>query len=462
MSTYTKLQVLVATMTILAACNLEKINETSTSLSASFSLSQTVLYEDCTIKFNNTSTAASSYSWDFGDGGTSTQPSPEHVYNNPGSYTVRLIANSTGATMDTSAQITVFAKTIFNKSYFPGTGRTDGKSVISLTDGGYVVAGELLVTGQPEKAYLFKTDGNGTVSWSQSYGAGNYQTANFVTQLADGNLLVVGTISGAIGSIGEDVLLIKTDINGNKLWERNFGTTAGNDDYGNSAVQLPNGNFVIVGTSNNDHLVIGCDQNGNKVWEKLIDKNSQDFLTSVLVTADNKILVSGISGTGNDNNFYLAKLDPGNNGAVIWENSYGGNGYEERGKLIKLSDGNYLLSGSSNSTGSTKGFLVKVNADGNKLWEKHIGQDAFGYAATESMDGGFVITGFSYQLCATGQCPDIYIAKTDATGNVIWEKGILGDNGYDIKSTPDCGYVIVGSTQTGAYLVKTDMDGNFQ
>ena len=450
-------------LALMAGCDLEKVDGPGGgSLKAVFSVPAGPFYQDCNIKFTNSSTGAATYAWDFGDGNTSASASPEHSYTISGNFSVRLTATGNGVSEDTTIQITVFAKTIFNKSYFPAPTNNQGYAVLPMSDGGYVIAGEVLTTGTPEKAYLFKTDPNGTVSWSQSFGTGNYQTGTSVTQLADGSLLLVGTISGAIGSQGEDVYLIKTDANGNKLWERNFGTTAGNDDYGNAAVQLSNGSFVIVGESGGDHLIMGADQNGNKTWEKTIDKNTQDYLNSAIVTSDNKVLVSGITGTGNDNNYYLAKIDPAGNGNVIWENTYGGNGYEEQGRLIALSDGNYLLSGSSNSTGSSKAFLVKVNGTGNKLWEKHIGQDSYGYAAAETADGGFVITGFSYQLCAAGQCPDAYLAKTDASGNVIWEKGLLGESGRDVKVVDDCGYIVIGRNSTGFYLVKTDMNGNFQ
>jgi gliding motility-associated-like protein len=45
-----------------------------------------------TAQFNNTSEAGSNFTWDFGDGGTSTDLSPTHVYNSPGTYTITLTA----------------------------------------------------------------------------------------------------------------------------------------------------------------------------------------------------------------------------------------------------------------------------------------------------------------------------------------------------------------------------------
>jgi PKD repeat protein len=53
------------------------------------------------IQFNNTSANAITYNWNFGDGSTSTNQDPLHVYNTSGNYVVTLIA-SDGCTNDTT------------------------------------------------------------------------------------------------------------------------------------------------------------------------------------------------------------------------------------------------------------------------------------------------------------------------------------------------------------------------
>jgi len=54
------------------------------------------------VTFTNTSTLATSYLWDFGDGGTSTTAEPIHTYDAPGVYTVSLTAiNNLGSDIET-------------------------------------------------------------------------------------------------------------------------------------------------------------------------------------------------------------------------------------------------------------------------------------------------------------------------------------------------------------------------
>ena len=60
-----------------------------------------------TVSFNNSSQDASTYAWDFGDGGTSTDENPTYVYNTAGTYTITLTASGEGGEASTSLDVTV-------------------------------------------------------------------------------------------------------------------------------------------------------------------------------------------------------------------------------------------------------------------------------------------------------------------------------------------------------------------
>lgn len=94
---------------------------------AAFSMSSGTISEaNDHIQFFNSSTNATSYTWDFGDGSGSVEEDPAHVYEVPeeGGYTITLIATSTFGCVDTAYQvITIEEELIY---YVPNTFTPDG------------------------------------------------------------------------------------------------------------------------------------------------------------------------------------------------------------------------------------------------------------------------------------------------------------------------------------------------
>jgi len=67
---------------------------------ANFSITNNNVSADTPVQFSNLSTGASSYLWVFGDGTTSTNANPSHVYGTPGTYTAKLYATFGGCTVE--------------------------------------------------------------------------------------------------------------------------------------------------------------------------------------------------------------------------------------------------------------------------------------------------------------------------------------------------------------------------
>lgn len=95
--------------------------------SVGFTASDTIGCTDLFVNFSNSTSGATSYFWDFGDGSTSTDVDPSHTFVNPytfdTTYTVMLVAQTTFGCTDTAYQnITVFpaATAGFNHNGFPG------------------------------------------------------------------------------------------------------------------------------------------------------------------------------------------------------------------------------------------------------------------------------------------------------------------------------------------------------
>ncbi|MFN4285005.1 MAG: PKD domain-containing protein [Lacibacter sp.] len=90
---------------------------------AAFTLSDSVsICQSLRVQFTNTSTFGQSYRWDFGDGVTSTQTNPVHVYGLPGTYPVKLVVTSPGGCRDSAFATVRMGSNNGTLTYAPTTG----------------------------------------------------------------------------------------------------------------------------------------------------------------------------------------------------------------------------------------------------------------------------------------------------------------------------------------------------
>jgi hypothetical protein len=128
---------------------------------------------------------------------------------------------------------------------FGGTESEIGFDIKKTTDGGYIITGytESNSNGLYD-VLLIKTDSNGNEIWSKNIGNGNYESGSSVKQTYDGGFIITGyTFSYGAGL--RDIWLIKTDQDGNEEWQYTFGGIY--NEEGTHVLQTLSGGFVIVG-----------------------------------------------------------------------------------------------------------------------------------------------------------------------------------------------------------------------
>jgi hypothetical protein len=151
----------------------------------------------------------------------------------------------------------------------------------------------------------------------------------------------------------------------------------------------------------------------NVVWQKDIKSSTQDFLSQVTTTIDQQYLITGssiqsnkLSAESKQNNgydFHLVKLNQ--QGEEIWEKYFSGQNHDFLSAAVNTQDGGFILSGTSfsskgldkkdDSKGGSDIWLIRINEFGDELWQKTIGgaSDEEARAVIQTTDMGFFVAG---------------------------------------------------------------------
>jgi hypothetical protein len=358
---------------------------------------------------------------------------------------------------------------------FGGEKPDGGYSVQQTTDGGYIVAGSSYKSGNHAYVYLIKTDNNGDTLWTKAYWdwSTGHDRGYSVQQTNDSGYIITGECS-SFGSGNLYTFLIKTDHNGDILWTKMFGAVM-EDAVGNSVQKTTDGGYVIAGwiwtiEKGKDVQLIKTDSNGDTLWTKKYGGNDNEVGNSVQQTNDGGyIIIGGINSIISDTtrtHVYLIKTD--NNGDTLWTKTYGDNDYNIGKSIQQTTDGGFIIAGHTYSwNGIHDVYLIKTDYNGDTLWTKTFGGEYSdeGYSVQQTTDGGYIITG-STKLIDNGK-PDVYLIKTDNSGDTLWTKTFGGeytDFGRSVQQTTDGGYIVTGNTfpnenYADVYLIKTDENG---
>ena len=346
--------------------------------------------------------------------------------------------------------------TIWTKT-FGGSNIDVGYYVETTSDGGFIITGYTRSYGtmSGRNVLLIKTDSFGNAQWIKAYGGNNDDEGNSVQQTSDGGFIICG-YTKSYGAGGNDVFLVKTDSLGNELWNKVFGGAS--DEEGYSVLQTNDGGFLIAGATSSfgagsrDIWLVKTDANGNLSWTKTIGGGSSDGARQINFTNDGGYIITGWTfsyGPGAVGNVWLVKTD--SLGNMSWNKFFGGNDVDRGLSVQQTTDGGYVLTGYTALSSSTldEMLLIKTDSIGNLQWQRTFGGSGrdYGNFVKQTFDNGFIVTGYTLSYGAGGD--DLWIVRTDESGNLLWSKtygGAQSDVGYCLQETNDGGYVIVGHT----------------
>jgi len=260
--------------------------------------------------------------------------------------------------------------------------------------------------------------------WEKKFAGIGFEQLDKILELTDGGLLWIGVSSSPVGGDktlanvgGKDAWVIKTDADGNTLWEKIYGGTG--EDTPKTSVATPDGGAIIALQS-----------------------------------------TSGISGDKTTDNYgaddiWLVKIDV--NGIIVRQWAFGGDDIDIPADIIPTNDGNYVLSALSYSDGGTGNkdstsapnygdadvWMIKVDLNSTNplagnIWQKTLGGTSKDVpsAALETVTGDLILAASSkstdngnktsFNFDGNANTFDYWVLKLSSTGSVLWDKSYGG------------------------------------
>jgi len=226
----------------------------------------------------------------------------------------------------------------------------------------------------------------------------------------------------------------------------------------------------VPSTEQGDYCLIRFKATGEIISEWVYGYSDRiDIPQHFIHTSDGGYHISGQTQypQQSDGQLYAVKID--SMGTVQWEEEYGGSQYESGASGLQTPDGGFMLLGWTRSYGAGQRdfYLVKTDAQGNELWHETYGtnREEIGASIIRLHDGNYLLTGSGSHPSGSGSIAKVY--KIDPEGNVIWAQTYTyqsntGHNFHKTIETWNGDLVSVGMTNllsNAGYLVKTDSLG---
>ncbi len=298
------------------------------------------------------------------------------------------------------------------------TGGSDGvdevRSVIQTYDSGFVFAGTKYYKQENSLEldnWIIKTNNNGNILWSKIFGGDLKEHAYSIQQADDGGFLILGE-TNSIGEGYQDIMLIKTDSNGDSLWTKTFGGKQ--RDIGYSIKKTDDGGYIIAGETKS----FGLDE--TDIW--------------------------------------LLKID--SKGDTLWTKTYGGDKTDVAFDVYPTNNGGYIIAGQKGNR-YRDAWVLLTDSIGDTLWTKEFGnatQDDAALSIQQTIDGGFIVAGSFYNSA--------WVCKTDSNGETIWSKLLEGSEANSIVQTNEGDFFVVGrihfegNYRTDLWAAKLDNNGD--
>ena len=304
-------------------------------------------------------------------------------------------------------------------------------------------------------------------SWERIYDEGLAEYTSQVISTPDGGFALVGYQNETTLS-GKKISLIKTSSKGQVEWIELLGNAFSQQAHD---FLLNDGHFYIVGekqttsADNADLIIIATNAYGELVWEKTLGESHIDVAQKIIKTEDGNLLIIGSKEVDLNSQIisktYLVKIDL--QGNLIWEKTYG-SAFTYGVDVIELANGDLVTLSESSPDGSFLNrdlIIQKLNASGNEVWMEIHGSvySDHANALIETNNNDFAISYYVYGGPHTHEEKGLRLLLLDANGQEIWTKAYTHfDATPGSLSRPAIGHALAQTTDGGFALSGETFD----
>jgi len=342
---------------------------------------------------------------------------------------------------------------------YGGQGSDAGNCVQVTSDEDFILAGQ-----KSDSLWVFKVDTSGKTLFSKAYYDYSFGL-HWLEETSDGYIVTRGKS------------LLKLNADGDSVWQRDYGV------YTYCVQPTSDNGYILTGGSNGvgydpQLVLIKTDAQGNPIWTKTYGDPARNRNTGYFLrrTKDNGYIITGLTGIESEEyastSLWLVKTN--SEGDTLWTREFGDWNNQEwnSGNCVQeTSDNGFIITGDRNSGNSL--WLIKTDKDGFVVWEKLYSSvsGGEGNSVQQTIDNGYIVTGTTDAVYLSASSPasrKLWLLKTNTQGDTSWTRVYGGDgyeNGKSVQQTSDLGYIVAGYTSSfGAggsdvYLLKTDSLG---
>jgi len=192
---------------------------------------------------------------------------------------------------------------------------------------------------------------------------------------------------------------------------------------------------------------------------RTLDEANNDYVYSLQTTRDGGYILAGVTMSYNagPGNAWLIKVDA--NGNELWNRTFS---KPNDDSVQPTSNSKYILASGTWSYRDWDAWLIKVDANGNELWNRTFGRpnDDYTYLVQPTREGGYILAGGTWDY----RDWDAWMIRADVNGNELWNRTFSKPNDDSVQPTREGGYILAGGTwdyrDWDAWMIRADVNGN--